>query len=481
MTIDPTRHKQLFLDDHAVEHMEGVERVLHQPEKQGPVLRADVDRGQNEVQSRNAPQWNSPKGVWEWFYWSYYEVPSHGPYARTDWFVNCYATSTDLIHWERPSLGLYEWNGSRDNNICHDPKGQTLYHIYRDENEPDPERRYKAMFDWNGRWMAVSPDGFDWTMLDVPQIPSEDESHFFFDETTSQYTLLHKLQTEWGRSVWLSRSDDWEHWSESVLVMHTDEVDRENRRERIKAVVADAKYLTPPIVDGGDYIAQTYNMAAMPYEGLYIGFPLILNPAGTIPPPHDNFTGLNQTELTVSRDLHHWDRVADRALFLGIEPWDGINFDTAQIMPVGRPIVRDDEIWIFHAALRYRGHRELYLAAGHDYTSDEIGSMNLARLRLDGFVSLDATGAGSVTTKPFEAFGGSLRINADASRGQVKAEGIDAETQQALAGQSSSFVTRDDLDAVVVENIAADRPVRVRFTLNDASLYSFWVAPHSSQ
>ena len=93
----------------------------------------------------------------------------------------------------------------------------------------------------------------------------------------------------------------------------------------------------------------------------------------------------------------------------------------------------------------------------------------------------DATGAGSITTKPFEAFGGSLRINADASRGQIKAEVIDAETQQALAGQSSSFVTRDDLDAVVVENIAADRPVRVRFTLNDASLYSFWVAPHLSQ
>jgi hypothetical protein len=475
MTIDPTQHKQLFLDDHAVQGMEGVRRRLHQPEKQGPVLRADVSHGQNDVQSRNPPQWNSDKGLWEWFYWAYYEVPPHGAYARTDWFVNCYATSTDMIHWERPSLGLFEWNGSRDNNICHDPAGQTLYHVYRDENEPNPQRRYKAMFDWDGRHMAISPDGFNWTRLDVPCVPSEDESHYFFDETTGQHTLLHKLQTEWGRSVWLSSSDNWEDWSKSVLVLHSDEVDRQNRRHRIDALLADPSYLRPPIVDDGDYIAQIYNMAVMPYEGLYIGFPLIFDPAGTIPPPHDNFTGLNQTELTVSRDLHHWQRIADRAIFLGVEPWDGSNFDTAQIMPVGRPIIRDNEIWIYHIGLRYRGHKDLYLAAGHDYTAEEIGSINLARLRLDGFVSLDATGRGTITTEAFAAGGGSLRINADASGGRIEAQVVDAETDQVVAGQSGAMAG-DSLDAVVIEDIASERPVRVRFTLNHASLYAFWVA-----
>ena len=473
MTIDPISHKQLFLDDHAVESMEGVKRVLHQPEKQGPVLRADVQGGQNAVQSRNAPQWNSEKGVWEWFYWSYYEVPPHGPRAREQMRVDCYATSTDLVHWERPSLGLYEWNRSKDNNICHDPEGRSLYHIYRDENEPDPGRRYKGMFGFTERWLGVSPDGFDWTMLDLPAIPSHDESHFFFDEIDRRYTLMHKLPTEWGRSVWLSRSADWAHWSEPVLVMHTDEIDRENRRKRIEAVVADPRYLAPPLIDGVDYNAETYHMAVMPYEGIYIGFPLIFNPAGAVPPPHGNFTALNQVELTVSRDLHQWDRVADRALFLGIEPWDGVNFDTAQILLTGRPIVRDDDIWVFHVAYRYRGPRELYLKAGHDYTF-EIGAMNLAKLRLDGFVSLDSDGSGSILTKPFAVTAGNLRINADASRGEVKAKLIDAETEKPLAGQSGS-ITGDHLDVVVIGNIMVGRPVRVRFTLNDASLYSFWM------
>jgi hypothetical protein len=35
--IDPIKHKQLFLDDHAVQDINGLDRILHQPDKQGPV------------------------------------------------------------------------------------------------------------------------------------------------------------------------------------------------------------------------------------------------------------------------------------------------------------------------------------------------------------------------------------------------------------------------------------------------------------
>ena len=110
--------------------------------------------------------------------------------AREKTRVDCYATSTDLVHWERPSLGLYEWNRSKDNNICHDPEGRSLYHIYRDEDEPDPGQRYKGMFGFTERSLGVSTNGFDWTMLDLPAIPSHDESHFFFDEIDRRYTLM---------------------------------------------------------------------------------------------------------------------------------------------------------------------------------------------------------------------------------------------------------------------------------------------------
>src|SRR5205823_8888527 len=128
------------------------------------VIRPDRAQGQVAVQTRSAPQWNSEKRLWEWWYWGYYRVPPYGKYHATERSLNCYATSTDGIHWERPNLGLYEWRGSRQNNVARDPaEARTLYHIVRDEQAADPQRRYKALFDVHDRYLGVSPDGFTWT------------------------------------------------------------------------------------------------------------------------------------------------------------------------------------------------------------------------------------------------------------------------------------------------------------------------------
>ena len=170
--IDPKKHRQLFLDDYAVEEKIGVKQTVHRPRKCGPIIRPDRSRGQTALQSRSAPQWNSEKGLWEWWY--------YGEHAY-------YATSKDGELWERPSLGLYEWNGSKDNNIACDPTKPRIYHIIRDEGDPDMQRRYKALFSSSDRYLGTSPDGFDWTMLDVPPIPSSDESHFTYDDPLSSF------------------------------------------------------------------------------------------------------------------------------------------------------------------------------------------------------------------------------------------------------------------------------------------------------
>ena len=80
---------------------------MHRPKKCGPVIRPDRARGQRSLQSRSAPQWNPDKGIWEWWYFGEHVY---------------YATSTDGETWERLSVGLYAWNGSRDNNIADDPE-----------------------------------------------------------------------------------------------------------------------------------------------------------------------------------------------------------------------------------------------------------------------------------------------------------------------------------------------------------------------
>ena len=482
LMIDPISYKQLFLDDSAIEWMTGITRHLHQPVDHQPVLCPDRSQGQISVQSRSAPQWNREKRIWEWWYWGYYRVPPHGKYQSTEARVNCYATSSDGVTWERPVLGLYEWQGSRQNNLALDPQARTLYHIIRDEQDVDPQRRYKALFDVHDRYLGVSADGFTWTMLDAPPIPSQDESHFLYDASSQQYLAFVKQPTEWGRSVWLSTSSDFQHFSEPQLVLHTDAIDRENRKRRVQQVVADPIYLSPPLVDETDHIAQIYQMAVMPYEGSYVGFPVLFNPAANIPPPHLNYTGLNQVELTYSHDRLRWMRVADRALFLAVDPGDESHYGWAQKLLCGTPHVHEGrEIWIYYNALRFRGPEELYKHVPA-HLLDDASALVLAKLRLDGFVSLDAEEEGTITTKPFLPNGGQLFVNADASEGVVSAEILDAEMGYPVSGFSgakANGLTGDLLRGQLRWNDQAtlpqDRAVRVRFRLRQAKLYAFWV------
>jgi hypothetical protein len=477
--IEPDRHKQLFLDDGAIESMSGVERVLHRPKKHGIALAPDRSRGQTSVQTRSAPQWNPETGLWEWWYWALSKGRLYGRETR----VNHISVSPDGVDWEPLECGLYEWQGSRANSVAWDPRARTLYHIVRDERDPDPSRRYKAFFangDNVDRYPGLSPDGFHWTFPHVDGIRSDDTSQLIYDDYNDRFAATVKQRTEWGRSVWLTLSDDFVEWSEPVLVLHTDETDQANRRERIRRVVEDPAYLSPPHVDEEtDFIAQLYKMPFMPYEGQYVGLPLLFNPAG-LDVPQMNHVGLNQTELAVSRDLLHWERVADREVFLGVEPWDGVNYGTCQVAVCGRPIVRDDEIWVYFMAVRFRGVPESYPPEYAEYFKD-MGALELAKLRLDGFVSMDADGEGSIVTQPMEARGQRLHVNTEAA-GSVRAAVLDAETMEPLPGYGSAecaAVHGDRLSAALTwprGPLDAERPVRVRFELTNAKLYAFWLA-----
>ncbi len=478
--IDPKQNRQLFLDDYAIQKKVGVKQTVHPPRKCGPLIRPDRACGQSGIQSRSTPQWNSEKEIWEWWYYDQYAY---------------YATSKDGEHWETPSLGLYEWNGSKDNNIACDPSKPRIYHIIRDENDLDPDRRYKGLFNSHNRYLATSPDGFDWTMLDVPPIPSADESHFTYDEISGQFIAMVKHSTKWGRSVWLSTSKDFAHFSKPELIFHTDEIDRENRRQRVKKVVEDPSYFTPPISDDEDYIAEAYHMAVMPYQGFYIGFPRIFNPIGAVPPPEMNFTRINQVELAVSRDLYDWGRVADRTLFMSIEPWDGVTYDTYQVSVCGRPHVREDgEIWIYYNGARmpasaelYRKHnhnRELYRLNVDPEMFNDTTALCLAKLPMDRFVSLDADQAGTITTKPFIMQGKDLYVNAEANWGEIYTEILDAETMKPfpgfwVPGNQPPPLTGDHLRKKIEWQPETDRvfekPVRIRFYMHQARLYSFWL------
>ena len=81
----------------------------------------------------------------------------------------CHAVSRDGVVWEKPELGLVEFNGSTRNNLValvgHDVNVTAAPIIY-DPEDPDPGRRFKINFEgaYGGRFsVAYSPDGLRWT------------------------------------------------------------------------------------------------------------------------------------------------------------------------------------------------------------------------------------------------------------------------------------------------------------------------------
>jgi hypothetical protein len=93
-------------------------------------------------------------------------------------FRVCYATSRDGIHWERPSLGLVEYGGSKSNNLV-DFLGSIRVvnlRVIDDHEDPDPARRFKMAFQshkYRSRLaFAWSADGLRWQ--EMPANPTND-------------------------------------------------------------------------------------------------------------------------------------------------------------------------------------------------------------------------------------------------------------------------------------------------------------------
>ncbi len=88
---------------------------------------------------------------------------------RSNIYRVCHATSTDGRNWEKPQLGLVEYDGSRANNIVDLFDGRCAIvcgPIIFDPLDPDPARRFKGAY-WTRQYRgkvaaAYSPDGLHW-------------------------------------------------------------------------------------------------------------------------------------------------------------------------------------------------------------------------------------------------------------------------------------------------------------------------------
>lgn len=105
-----------------------------------------------------------------WYNGNYGPLANWIGYERRDCCI-CYATSSDGTTWEKPNLGLVEFNGSKKNNIV-DFDSSLLWStcaVLYDPEDPDPQRRFKMAYEGGlpkglGQLcVAFSPDGLRWT------------------------------------------------------------------------------------------------------------------------------------------------------------------------------------------------------------------------------------------------------------------------------------------------------------------------------
>ena len=133
-----------------------------------------------------------------------------------------------------------------------------------------------------------------------------------------------------------------------------------------------------------------------------------------------------------------------------------------------------DKIWFYYQGMKGRHWFK--------YHKDPLESgFGLATLRLDGFVSVEARKAGTLQTRRFIAIGDTLVVNAKADRGEIRVEAIDAlgRVIKGFAKDDCMPIRGDKVRHVVSWKGGANchplqaRPIRLRFYLKQASLYSF--------
>ena len=444
---------QLFLDDFIVAKIAGVTRTMHQPRKLGAVIRSPQPG--KTIQTRAAPQWD--------------------PVAKV---YKLWVLGIDQWLWESRD-GLHWMPGAKPN--------MRTDLVVVDPLEKDPGRRFKAALANSG--FAISPDGANWTKLDVPHIPSSDESNFSFNPAEGLFIHTVKRGGKYGRSVALATSRDFKNWTDYGLIFQSDDLDQKLGVENIKARLADAS-LRPPFHNNPKvYRVDVYNMGAFYYDGIYIGLPAMYHATGPVP-NYPNTDGFHHVQLAMSRDLKNWKRLGDRQPFIGPSRIDSGAYDLTQILPPSAPVVRDDELWFYYTGLKYR--------ASYNYVGNfpkgkyvrkpgldpDDGAVCLAVLRLDGFISLDAgREGGRVRTVQFRVPEGKLFVNADAGLGRLQVEALDAKGK--LVTESvplNSDKTRHEVQWT--KGGLAKLPGRVmslRFKIQDASLYSFWFGERSGQ
>lgn len=449
--------RELFVDDYLIERLRGVELRLNKPVPRNVAIDHDVPWEGNTSAYHTVFQ--DGKLFRAYYRGSHYDPP--GNYYRP---VVCYAESRDGIEWYRPELGLVNYQGSTRNNIVWDGIGAHNFAPFRDRNPDCREgEEYKALGSALARtakeqalYAFKSADGVHWSLLSEKPVITEgafDSLNLaFYDPLRGCYVDYHRDSIYPDgvrvRNIMTCTSKDFRRWTK------------------------------PQWLDFGDApVEHLYTNAVTPYHRaphIYMGFPKRFVPDRGI--SGNTAHGVSDAVYMTSRDGLHFKRWSEAFLRPGLQPerWENRNnmtawgiLETANDLPTA-----PKELSIFTTEGYYRG---------------DACRLRRFAVRVDGFVSANAPlKGGELITRPFTFEGGALSLNVSTSAaGSVRVEIQDGDGK-ALKGYSlrdCDEIYGDYLDRMVTWKGTADvrslagKPVRLRFALSDADLYSLQFTP----
>ncbi|HYB95519.1 MAG TPA: hypothetical protein VEC39_11125 [Vicinamibacterales bacterium] len=452
--------RQLFVDDFLIEES-GLHRAFHSAtyHPASPVLRPVRDWERRDPYERVTGH-PSPTAM----------VFSDGVFFDPDdrvfkmWYMAGYqqhtalAISRDGVEWTRPSLPIVPGTNIVVN------RGRDSTTVWLDCDAPAAERYKMAAYDLEAKVLRlhISRDGVRWR--EVGQTGTcGDRSTFFRNPFRKVWVFSLRADrpgtlTRYRRYI---ESHDFisTAWSDADPVIWAGSDSADLQRDDLRT--------TP----------QLYNLDAVAYESVMLGlFTLYRGERQDREKPNDICVGF-------SRDGFHWTRDA-RDPFIPVSERAGDwNWGNVQSAGGGCVIVGDT--------------LHFYVSGRKGVTGTNLPgecTTGLATLRRDGFASITdqfpagaarpvSRSRGALVTRVLRSSGGHLFVNANI-RGSLKVEVLDR------AGQPLKPFTVDRCVPVTGDGTRlgvewtgsslatiAGQPIRLRFVLDRAHLFAFWISP----
>lgn len=423
----------LFLDDAPIERREGLVRRFNRAEPlPTPVIAPDDPATEADCAWGNVIR--EPDGRFRMWYCTMmmghagkgpHEMAAAGVWGRgedftfrprsaadvrpTETMLGRYAESDDGLSWRKPALGLVEFRGRRDTNvilsgaIAAAGSGGALtnfdgWSVLRDDRDPDPARRYKAVAHWEsvhcwdnhdvsgslgrpqqaidrcwqarGEYLATSPDGLRWDgpLQRIDTLPSGGGDRLVVVPDRRHEGWMAYVRAGGWEFPAFSRSPDLVRWS--------------------------AAETAPDITPAALGMPAVECVIPFNYGAGDLGFVCGM----------DKAAGRFTVRLAACHDGGEWHLVDDGEPFIPAGP-PGSHHATGAVPLHDEPIVVGERMLVFFNAFA----RDPEHPCPHG-----ARSIGVATLRRDGFAGLTPASpraAGTLLTRPLAADGSRLLLN----------------------------------------------------------------------